>query len=701
MSRIVLASLILAGAVGCEAPNLDVQPLRQSLEVTLDPNSHRLEAESTTVLRAALTAEGRWIVRLELNEALPIDRLEVEGATLRRWRMEEGDPARVRLVLEDPSETITLSMSYAGTLKQDVAAGEDAEEIHNFAVSAHVAPEGIFLEPGGHWYPTPVLPDTIEPARTLTHFELSVEPIEGFELVAGAERLPGESHRWKSSFPLEGLVLLGGPLERHSRVHDGIELHAVLAPGKAAVAEDILDASAEYLDRYVPLIGPYPFREFTVLEAFFSSGFAFPTCTQIAGVLLNERKQYRRHGYLDHELLHAWWGNGIYTDPRDGNWAEGLASYGGNYAGHVLDGNPDEARKTRRNFSNFLSDIDAQDDKPLGSFGLDDGAGRGIGYSKGAMLFHMLERKLGSDAFAAGLRRLTAEQLGRHANWETLREAFEAESGEDLATFFEQWVRRGGAPELSLVSATATEVTISQGETVFELDVPLRLYFGERHDDVVVSISEREQTVALPTTARPTAIELDPDYHLFRKLEPEETMPTSGLTRADDRLLIVLPAGDLAEGYATVRDSFRRAVEDDDGSVTEVTVDELESLAETSLLVLGNAVRHPKVAALLARTRSPVRFGDGSFTLDATEYDQPTHATYFTVHHPDDAGRGITVYHGNSPAALSNAGVLNFYPNSLLVFESPREGPGADASGMPRARVVERRDFEFHARIEL
>ena len=117
-----------------------------------------------------------------------------------------------------------------------------------------------------------------------------------------------------------------------------MQLHAVLAMGKRQVAEDILDAAVEYLRGYEELIGPYPFREFTVLEAFFSSGFAFPTCTQIAGSQLSEYKQYRRHGYLDHELLHNWYGNGIFVDPRDGNWCEGLASYMGNYYGYVLDG---------------------------------------------------------------------------------------------------------------------------------------------------------------------------------------------------------------------------------------------------------------------------------------------------------------------------------------------------------------------------
>ena len=44
-------------------------------------------------------------------------------------------------------------------------------------------------------------------------------------------------------------------------------------------------------------------------------------------------------------------------------------------------------------------------DKPLGTFGLDDGAGRGIGYQKAASVFHMLEEKIGREPITPRVRR--------------------------------------------------------------------------------------------------------------------------------------------------------------------------------------------------------------------------------------------------------------------------------------------------------
>jgi len=716
-----IGGLLLAGMVACAcAPSeLTVRPVSYALDVRVEPETHRLEAEVSVELESidpVLTAK-RTSVELLLHSDLDVQSVEVQGAALRSHRRRAGrsiegslsEPSRHRLIIENPTDRLRVSLAYDGQLYQDVEAGEKQGEIHNLGVNAHVAEEGLYLEPDGYWYPRVDFPEGSDPRLTLADYRLTVQPIEGFELVAGLEREAGrhdDALRWGSPFPLRGLVLLGGPLERSSRSHGDVELHAVLAAGKEQVAEDILEASAEYLDRYEELIGPYPFKEFTVLEAFFSSGFAFPTCTQIVGSQLSRYKQYRRHGYLDHELLHNWYSNGILVDPRDGNWGEGLASYMGNYYGYVLDGDEQGARKQRRNQSNFLSTIEPEEDKPLGTFGLDDGAGAGIGYQKAASVFHMLERKIGRDAMFAALRRLTAERMGEFASWEHLQQLFEQEADVELDAFFAQWVRSAGAPLLELTDASyhpgsdRVSITISQGPTRFELDVPLRLYYGERSEDTVVTLDRPVDTVEVPCEpVGLTAVELDPDYHLFRRLKPGEIMPTSKLTRHADKLLIVVPEGELAEGYQVVIDDGP-----DEGQqvvVRETQAVKAEDLTESSVLILGDAVRHPAVVELLARTRSPVSWNHDGFEIEGDEYCGPRHAVYLTVHHPDVPGAGVAVYYGNSPTALSNARVLRFYANSLLVFDTPEGATEfGSAEVMPRAEVIRRMDFEFHERID-
>jgi hypothetical protein len=728
MRRALLLLLILSAAVlAAGASPLHVRPVAYEVDAHLDPARHELRAEVVVDLELLDEIPRRkGVLELRLHPDLALEAVRVDGAELRSRRSRRGRieddgtvvPTRHRLRLREITGPLRVRLAYHGPLRQDIGAGEVEGEIHNFAVSAHIAEEGIYLEPDGYWYPRVDLPGGIDPLLTLSDFRLRVAPIDGFEMVAGleAEEAPEGVLAWRSPFPLDGLVLLGGPLERWSREHGGIRLHAVLAPGKESVAADILDAAAAYLDRYQPLIGPYPFREFTVLEAFFSSGFAFPTCTQIAGSQLSEYKQYRRHGYLDHELLHNWWGNGLFVDPRDGNWCEGLSTYLGNYYGHVLDGDEEGARKQRRNESNFLSTIEPGQDRPLGTFGTPDGAGRGIGYDKGAATFHMLERTIGQEALFAGLRRLTAERMGRPTSWDDLREAFERESGVDLEAFFEQWVRRPGAPALELLDARPGPdgliVGLSQGNTDFLLDVPLRLHRGDRTEDVVVRLEKPADELEVPCDPEGlTAVELDPDYHVFRRLKAEEVMPTSSLTRHTSHLLIVVPDGELAEGYRVVRDAFTRAVlgeEDEPEPGHDVVVrkaSELDpaALGSRSVLILGEAVRNPAVVRFLERTRSPVAWTPSGFAVDGQAFDGPGQAVFLTVHHPDAVGEGVTVYRGNGDGALANARLLHFYPNSLLVFDTPVAGDAGltPETEMPRSNVVLRLDFEFHDRIEL
>lgn len=730
------AVLLSALAAGCSS-TLPVRPLSYDVDVRLDPETHSLTGRTTLALAPVhidSIPTGPASIDLKLHPDLQVDNIEVAGATLRshsaRPAQQTEDhpgvlPTTHRLQVTQVEPEIRVTVDYHGELFQDVAAGEEEGQVHNFAMAAHVGMDGIYLDESGYWYPLPVVDDEANPELSLADYTLTTDPVDGFEFVAGLERQPGAADgrlHWASAFPLNRTVLLGGPLKRWTRQHGDITLHAVLDPGKEEVAMDILDASAEYLDKYQPLIGPYPFKEFTLLEAFFSSGFAFPTCTQIVGSQLTVYKQHRRHGYLDHELLHNWYGNGIYVDPRDGNWCEAFASFGGNYYGYVLDDDAKGARKQRRNQSNFLSAIKPDRDKPLATYGQEGGAGRGIAYSKGAAVLHMLERKIGAETFFAALRRLTAERMGKYTNWAQIQQAFEAESGADLSDFFAQWVHGGGAPLLELTGAewkpgsSRLTVWISQGDTDFDLDVPLRLYYGEeRTEDVVATIDERSDKVTVPCeTTGLTAVELDPDYHVFRKLKQAEVMPTSAMTRRAKNLVIVVPAGELSDPYQLVVDSFTRAVqgkaeEPKPGtkvqvvSVEETTADKLRGSA---VLVIGEAVRNGVVAEFLEQAASPATWTDDGFVIEGQAYTGDGQATFFTIHHPTRLQSGVTVYYGNSVGALANARVLTYYPNSLLVFETPTGdaeqsgGEGMGGGHMPRSEVIRRMDFESHDRVE-
>ncbi len=692
--------LPILGNLGCAtAPPMQMQAHRYRTEVQLDPTTHTLIGR--TVLDLARSDDevlppGEPVtVELLLHPDLSITQVRASGASARyrgprthKAPKQKGEaeqeftPTTHVVVLDRPVEALSLFVEYQGELFQDVSAGEKPGEIHNFEMRAHIGNEGIYLA-DGCWYPQPAIAKGTP--RALADHILLADPVPGLELVAGGDPAPqlGEPTgrlAWRSPYPIEEMVLVGGPHEIHETTHNDVTITVHLKPEQAQHAEGLMNAARRYLDRYEPLVGPYPAKQFSIVDNFFSSGFAFPTFTLLSSAVINMGpRSQTMHGFIDHEMLHCWWGNGIHVDPSDGNWCEALASYGANYYGYVLDGNEEDARRKRRNYSHFLSRMDPEEDKPLGTFDLDDGCGRNIAYSKGAMVIHMLARRMGQENFWTAMRRLTAEYTGRYASWEDIRQVCEEVGGMPLETFFTQWVRRSGAPSLSLEGAKYNSaeqtltIKLSQGEPVFELDVPIRILHADGTLDIDVPLRLATEEVSVPVGVVPLSVELDPDYHLFRKVPASEIVPTTAATRHGSSLATVLPAGDVPEKYQTLRGIFESSFEKD-GETVAYTVGEIEegALAERCVLILGEAVRDPYVSAFLSAIEFPVRFGDEGFELHNVTYAEPGYALLCTVRHPDVPGGGVTVIYANDDEAIPRPWNIPMYDRSLVIFKDHR-----------------------------
>lgn len=157
-----------------------------------------------------------------------------------------------------------------------------------------------------------------------------------------------------------------------------------------------------------------------------------------------------------HEVLHNWWGNGVYPAPTGGNWTEGLTAY---LADHLMEDRRGRGGEYRHaalmKYADYVSD---HEDFPLSAFTTRHGeVTQAIGYSKGLMLFHMLRLKLGNSVFLAGLRRFYAEHRFRHAVFTDLKVAFDSAGNQDLGPFFAQWLERTGAPQLALGRTGVTQ----------------------------------------------------------------------------------------------------------------------------------------------------------------------------------------------------------------------------------------------------
>jgi aminopeptidase N len=145
-------------------------------------------------------------------------------------------------------------------------------------------------------------------------------------------------------------------------------------------------------------------------------------------------------------------------------------------------------------------------------------------YQKGALVLHMLRGQLGNETFRTGIREYYRRHTHGTATTEDLRAALEQASGQDLETFFRQWVYEPGYP----VFRTSHGYDPRRGEAILvitqiqntdwprfqmPLDVELVWEGGSRRERVNV-VNARE-VFTFRTPAPLLRVDLDPDRWLL------------------------------------------------------------------------------------------------------------------------------------------------------------------------------------------
>jgi hypothetical protein len=216
------------------------------------------------------------------------------------------------------------------------------------------------------------------------------------------------------------------------------------------------------------------------------------------------------------------------------------------------------------------------------------------------MVFLMLKDAIGTDAIERGLRLLWQRQRFRSAAWSDLEAAFAEAAGRPLRDFFRQWVERPGAPVLRLEAVEraggALKLRITQTGSQ-ALRVPLRLIRADRSEMRWIETGPGLRTVTLVADAGVEAVELDPDYRVWRRVDVALLPPILREAFVAPRAQAVL-AGDDPELRAAALSLAARVLDARPGKL------EAQLPPAGALLLLGLA---PAVDAWLAGHGLPPR----------------------------------------------------------------------------------------------
>lgn len=592
LSRMCLICAAFVSA-GVQAASDTLPRVHHALEVTLDPAQGTLSVLDRIRFSApSRSTPGGLVFTLHAGLEPSVDDpgvrlvLESQGASPTPFK---------RYALVPGSFRDALTLRYRGRLAQQSDPAASAAGGADASLGGHIGAQGVLLTGASHWYP--------RFADELVTFSLEVRMPAGWVAVSQGERLPlapngarGVWH-WRELQPQRDIVVAANRFEIYSRPTAVADAMVFLLRPDEVIAGRYLQATERYLRLYERLIGPYPYAKFALVENFRETGLGMPSFTLLGSRVL--RFPFIIDSSYPHEILHSWWGNAVYVDYARGNWSEGLTAYLADHLVQERRGRDSDYR--RRALEKYRNYVDGAKDFSLDQFRTKHGeVSEAVGYNKTLMFFHMLRRRLGDRAFIEGLRRFYAQQRWRVASFSDLKDSFESVSGSDLAFFFDQWVRRVGAPELR-VDALRVEsasdgyrlrgrIEQRQGGSAYRLLVPVAVALEDREQALRRTLVMTETTLELDLvfSAKPTRFALDPEFDLFRRLDVAESPAALGeLFGADDALFVVPVAAP-----ESVRDGYRDLAERL-GASAPVRDDTLSGLPEgRAVWLLGWQNRH-------------------------------------------------------------------------------------------------------------
>ncbi len=599
---IVLASLA-SGAAFAQVT------LHHQLDVRLEPAAGRItvgdEIRLAEPLKASRSLTFHLSPDLRLSGPVTFDggvAVAASPAGAGAWRVKA------------PAGASRLAVRYRGVMRHGLENVSDSPGRRQLRTLGHIGADGVFLDGASPWYP--------RFGDELVTFDMTVEAPSGWMVVSQGTQVDEAARRWRESQPQDDIYLVANRFRRYRKAGPQALAEVYLRSPDEALAQRYLDATQRYLAFYSKLIGPYPYSKFALVENFWESGYGMPSFTLLGPRVI--RLPFIVHTSYPHEILHNWFGNGVYVDYTRGNWSEGLTSY---LSDHLLREQRGKGAAYRREALQRYADyVRSAGEFPLKAFrGRHGDASQAIGYGKAMMVFHSLRRRLGDKAFFGGLASFYRQHRFERAGYPDLQRAWEQASGQDLDAFFGQWLNRTGAPRLAVENVEVTKregryrvtgvIRQTQAEAPFELRIPLRVEMTTGESvDTVVPMKGRQQRFRLSLAARPARLLVDPDFDVFRQLDPAEIPVTLSRFFGGERTMLILPSA----ASRSVLDAWRRlasqwaAGRKDQWRI--VMDNEIEALpTQGAVLVLGADNR--LLSSALANS-SAVEWSDGRIVIE-------------------------------------------------------------------------------------
>ncbi|MBT8148013.1 MAG: M20/M25/M40 family metallo-hydrolase [Gammaproteobacteria bacterium] len=627
------------------------ETIHHSLTVTLDPASNYLSVTDTISLPESLSGSDFSFL---LNDNLTITdssaTVSLQGSSdsstaigINSTGADTASSNRYGFSLRSPRNR-QLELSYEGRIFQ-ATQQSSAQYSQSFSETSGIINEqGVYLNGASLWVPN------FE--QGLVSFDLTVEFMPGAESwSAVSQGAANGDNRWVETSPMEEIYLIAADFTRYAVESDRVDMLVYLRQPDPNLAAKYLDATQRYLALYEPLLGAYPFDKFALIENFWETGYGMPSFTLLGSQII--RFPFIIDSSYPHEILHNWWGNGVYPDYDSGNWSEGLTTYLADHLFQEMNGLGHEYRKN--NLIRYRNYVAAETDFALNQFtSRSSAATQAVGYGKTLMLWHMLRQQVGDELFIEGLRRLYEDYKFQQIGFSEIAQLFTEVVGRDLQPFFDQWVNRVGAPGLELSveqvgnNQARIKYTQMQSDAAYELTVPVALYYAGETEPRIhnIELSQKSQEEIADDFEALQAVVVDPYFDLFRQLDREEIPPTIGQLFGASQISFIVPQQN-REHWVRMAESFAAGVE-----AQIIMAEDIEQLpADRSVWILGRDNPFSSVVADSVAVYD-TQFTENGLSLTGSPVEFTNRSSVLTGRHPSDAELAIGWIHVDDMIAM-------------------------------------------------
>ncbi len=366
-------------------------------------------------------------------------------------------------------------------------------------------------------------PDSIE--IVITHpvgFTSSSNGLPVVDAFSGLQRTTVWKHRYPVAPYLVAMAVTNYVTDNDSVLLDGKSMPVTMYAYPEAASRFLpATATAKFcLQNFSPLISIYPFLKERYAQTQFPYGGGMEHQT-------NSFIGSPNAGLVAHELAHQWFGDKVTCASWSDLWLnEGFASYM-EYV-YVELANGVNKLPFLQSWRNSITSVAGGSVFVTDTLKISRLFDARLTYRKGGYLLHMLRWKLGDSTFFRGVRRYINDPLLAYKNARSadLQRNLEAESGQNLTEFFNDWLYGEGYPAYSAEwsAGRGTNITVKLAQTTshpsvsfFEMPVPLQFKNATRDTIIRVNNTKNNEVFTLNPGFVPDTLIIDPELKILSR----------------------------------------------------------------------------------------------------------------------------------------------------------------------------------------